>query len=168
VLVALTAAVAATATAATAAPRVAAPTIPVTGATQTGGVLTGVATITGFAVNSAGQLVATGTLSGTLTDATGAVTTITDTVFSTVLTPSQATGPGCQILDLVLGPIHLDLLGLVVTTNQIHLNITAFPGPGNLLGNLLCAVVHLLDGPSGMTVGAQNLVNVLNRLLAGA
>jgi hypothetical protein len=126
-----------------------------------------VATITGFALNSAGQLVANGTLSGTLTDATGAVTTITNTVFSTVVTPS-VTGPGCQILDLVLGPLNLDLLGLVVTTNLIHLNITAVPGPGNLLGNLLCAVVHLLDGPRASPTGVQTLLGILNRLLAGA
>jgi len=42
----------------------------------------------------------------------------------------------CQILDLTLGPLHLDLLGLVVDLNQVHLQITAQQGQGNLL----CAV----------------------------
>jgi hypothetical protein len=41
-------------------------------------------------------------------------------------------GPGCQILDLTLGPLNLNLLGLVVTLNQVHSNITAVRGPGNL------------------------------------
>lgn len=41
----------------------------------------------------------------------------------------------------------LNLLGLVVNLNQVHLNITARPGAGNLLDNLLCAVTGLLDGP---------------------
>jgi hypothetical protein len=31
------------------------------------------------------------------------------------------------------------------------LNITAVPGAGNLLGNLLCAVVNLLNGTGGLT-----------------
>lgn len=52
----------------------------------------------------------------------------------------------CPILDLRLGPINLDLLGLVVRTNTIELEIIARPGPGNLLGNLLCGIAGLLDG----------------------
>jgi hypothetical protein len=30
----------------------------------------------------------------------------------------------CTILNLTLGPLHLDLLGLVVDLNQVHLTIT--------------------------------------------
>ena len=68
----------------------------------------------------------------------------------------------CRVLDLVLGPLHLDLLGLVVDLNQVHLTINAQSGPGNLLGNLLCAITHLLDGnPS-----AGALAAILNSLLA--
>ena len=47
-----------------------------------------------------------------------------------------------------LGPINLNLLGLVVRTNQIQLRIDAVPGPGNLLGNLLCGITGMLN-PSG-------------------
>jgi hypothetical protein len=74
----------------------------------------------------------------------------------------------CPILDLALGPINLDVLGLNVDTSKICLNITAEEGPGNLLGNLLCDVSHLLDGGTsigdilGDLTGAQ-----LNRLLTG-
>jgi hypothetical protein len=57
----------------------------------------------------------------------------------------QQTTASCQILDLVLGPLDLNLLGLVVHLDTVHLNITAQPGPGNLLGNLLCAIAGLLD-----------------------
>ena len=87
-------------------------------------------------------------------------------VVATVTTPVtgilQATGT-CRILDLTIGPIHLDLLGLVVDTNMIHLTITAVSGPGNLLGNLLCAVAHLLDNPSGQLTGIANLLNTILR-----
>jgi hypothetical protein len=52
----------------------------------------------------------------------------------------QALGPGpCSIVDLLLGPLHLDLLGLIVDLNQIHLQITADPN-GGILGSLLCSI----------------------------
>jgi hypothetical protein len=146
-------------------PQTQALTVPIASA-QSGGTLNGVFQIAGFALNDAGQLVANGTFTGSLTDAvTGEVTQLTNEAVSTVVTPAAA-GAGCQVLDLVLGPLHLDLLGLVVDLNQVHLNITAQPGPGNLLGNLLCAVTHLLDG-SGSNAGLQNLLNRLTSLLGG-
>ena len=58
------------------------------------------------------------------------------------------------------GPIRLNLLGLIVRTNTIHLSITAQPGPGNLLGNLLCDIAHLLDDND-----LANVTNDLNTLL---
>jgi hypothetical protein len=59
-------------------------------------------------------------------------------------TPDAVTAAGiCDVLDLTLGPIHLDLLGLVVDTNTIHLTITADPN-GGILGSLLCS---LAGGP---------------------
>jgi hypothetical protein len=45
----------------------------------------------------------------------------------------------CQVLHLILGPLHLELLGLVVDLNQIDLNLTAIPG--TLLGNIFCQLV---------------------------
>jgi hypothetical protein len=102
-----------------------------------------------------------------------AVGTVTTTLANGQILPTQAVSlpvdlltstASCQILDLVLGPINLNLLGLVVTTNQIHLNITAVPGAGNLLGNLLCAVTNLLNngGPLGGLAGLLN--NILRNL----
>jgi hypothetical protein len=80
----------------------------------------------------------------------------------------------CPVLHLVLGPVNLNLLGLVVTlgggslANQpIVLDITAVSGSGNLLGNLLCGVSNLLNGTgvtpltSSLTAGLLNLVNTL-------
>src|SRR5918998_681351 len=51
----------------------------------------------------------------------------------------------CQILDLILGPLHLDLLGLVVDLygrtmrDPVRVTITGEPGHG-LLGDLLCSL----------------------------
>jgi hypothetical protein len=62
----------------------------------------------------------------------------------------------CQILDLILGPLHLDLLGLVVDLygrtmrDPVRVSITGEPGHG-LLGDLLCS----LAGGGNVTSLAQ-------------
>jgi hypothetical protein len=76
----------------------------------------------------------------------------------------------CPILHLELGPLDLDLLGLEVHLDRVVLDVTAQPGPGNLLGNLLCAIVGLLDGVdlSGVLADLlQRLLDALIRLLEG-
>jgi hypothetical protein len=67
----------------------------------------------------------------------------------------------CNILFLRLGRIHLDLLGLVVTTEPIVIDVTAVPGNGNLLGNLLCAVAGLLDPNSALADFLDGLLAAL-------
>jgi hypothetical protein len=108
-----------------------------------------------------GGLVAIGTLVGTMTDSTGALlgTVAAGNVALPVTAPSGAT---CQILNLTLGPLHLNLLGLVVNLNQVHLVINAVQGTGNLLGNLLCAIANLLNGG---VPDAGTLSTLLNRML---
>jgi hypothetical protein len=71
--------------------------------------------------------------------------------------------PECDILNLVLGPLDLNVLGLEVHLNQVVLDIIAVPGPGNLLGNLLCAIAGLLDGGLGGLLG--QLIDLLNDIL---
>jgi hypothetical protein len=85
-------------------------------------------------------------------------------------TGAMATGvtaASCDILNLVLGPLDLNLLGLEVHLNQVVLDIIATTGAGNLLGNLLCAVAGLLDGggPLGQIAGLLNqILAILNGL----
>jgi hypothetical protein len=121
------------------------------------GTVSSVLNITSFS-NQNGQLVANGTLTSTITNA---VTGATQTVTQPISTAVTAAGT-CQILHLDLGPLDLNLLGLKVHLNEVVLDITAQSGPGQLLGNLLCAVSHLLDG-SGQAGG---LSSILNQLLA--
>lgn len=56
---------------------------------------------------------------------------------------AQAPAQVCEILDLVLGPLDLNLLGLMIHLDRVHLRITADPN-GGLLGSLLCS---LAGGP---------------------
>jgi hypothetical protein len=66
----------------------------------------------------------------------------------------------CDILFLDIGPIHLDLLGLVLDIAPIQIDLDADPGAGNLLGNLLCAITGLLDAGGLLT----DIINVLDRI----
>lgn len=121
--------------------------------------LTGTLTINRV-VNQGGQLMAVGTISGVVSNATGALASLNNQAISQAFTaPLADPGSSCPILHLVIGPINLNLLGLVVTTNQIVVDITAVPGAGNLLGNLLCAVVHLLDNTSASMSAVAALLN---------
>jgi hypothetical protein len=136
-----------------------------TDATGKPGSVNGTFTPTSFA-QQGNQVVATGTLVANLVNSAGQqVGSTSRTVTVPLVLPSQsAVGSSaitCQVLDLVLGPLNLNLLGLVVHLDTVHLNITAVPGVGNLLGNLLCAVAGLLDGPGGLS----QLVADLNAIL---
>jgi hypothetical protein len=122
------------------------------------GTFTGTYTINRVA-KAGGGLTTVGTISGTATDSTGAV--VGTVANQSVTTPLQVTGT-CDILHLTLGPLDLDLLGLVVHLDQVVLDITAEQGPGNLLGNLLCAVAGLLDPPTG----GGGLGGILNSIVA--
>ena len=128
--------------------------IPVAGAGG-GAVFTGTFQLKRFATNAAGELVANGLLTGVVTTATGATTSVA----RTVSLPAAVTQATCEILHLDLGPLSLDLLGLQIDLSRIVLDITAQSGPGNLLGNLLCGVANLLNGGSA-------LADLLNRILA--
>ncbi|MFC9772088.1 MULTISPECIES: ABC transporter substrate-binding protein [unclassified Pseudarthrobacter] len=114
-------------------------------------------------VNQNGALAVTGDLVGkTVTGGQSFSVPVTLPVQTGPTTNAAAlAAPACDVLNLVLGPLHLDLLGLVVDLNQVVLNITAQPGAGNLLGNLLCAITGLLDGPSPL----NGIVALLNRIL---
>jgi hypothetical protein len=72
----------------------------------------------------------------------------------------------CQILNLTLQPIDLNLLGLRVRTSRIDLRIEGVPGAGNLLGNLLCGITGILDPQATPPASPTLLSQVLTALLA--
>ena len=127
-------------------------------------------------VSRSGKTFALGTLTGTLGNRriSRSNVAIPARVATGSLLGAAHAAATCPVLHLVLGPVNLNLLGLVVTlgggpmANQpIVLDITAVSGPGNLLGNLLCGVSNLLNGTgvtpltSSLTAGLLNLVNTL-------
>jgi hypothetical protein len=131
-------------------------------------------------INDGGVVKAVGIVTGTFTDGTQTVSIARNVAvpvsFGQAAAPAAAdlndaleSGPSdgrnaavaqlsCPILNLILGPLDLNILGLRVELNQVILDITAEPA-GGLLGSLLCAVANLLGGPIGP------LVNLLNQIL---
>ncbi|MDQ4051185.1 MAG: hypothetical protein M3237_00595 [Actinomycetota bacterium] len=144
----------------------------VTGTFGRAGTVTGKFTPRRFK-NADGRLWAIGQLRATLTRANGDV--VGTTTERVVLPVRRAEGApvnrigamqltDCQILNLVLGPLDLDLLGLKVHLDRVVLRIVATPGPGNLLGNLLCAIAGLLD-EGGLLVQVRRILNAVLAIL---
>jgi hypothetical protein len=74
--------------------------------------------------------------------------------------PTQVTE--CNVLHLILGPVHLDLLGLIVDINKIVLDLKGIPG--TLLGDIFCQLSNDPKPPAGAsnvagTVSTQMVVN---------
>jgi len=106
-----------------------------------------------------GALAVVGTLTGTLTNSLGQVI---GTVTQQVTFPVTASAT-CEILHLELGPLDLNLLGLMVHLDRVVLDITAQQG-GGLLGDLLCSLADLLNNNSSLTA-ITNLLNNILRIL---
>jgi len=149
--------------------------MPITGTVHTSPTdkFVGTFTLQRFA-NDNGKVVAVGTVAGTVTDlagnvlATGLQTVAIPVTVGQGATATRAAGittaAVCPILHLDLGPLSLDLLGLNIDLSRVILDITAVSGAGNLLGNLLCAVVGLLDDPTGLTALLNQILDILNSL----
>jgi hypothetical protein len=104
-----------------------------------------------------------------------ALGTVVNLVNSTSLTlPAGAVGSGTfdtaaagttQVLDAFIAPVHLDLLGLLVDTQPIHVSIVAHSGPGLVLGNVVSDLAHLFDNPPA-TLTVADVNARLEQLLA--
>jgi len=101
---------------------------------------------------------------GEVVQGAGPRTNISNQTFNALATLTQPGGgaaaqvAACTILELDIGAIRLELLGLVIDIAPIAIDITAIPG-GGLLGDLLCALAGLLSG-----INLGNLGNVLGLL----
>lgn len=150
--------------------------VPVTGVLSDGGSFVGSFTATHISIDPASRALSmAGTLVGTATKVDGTISQVTQQ-FTAPMTLARTAGTAgvfrtasmatCDILFLDLAPLHLDLLGLTVDLNEVVLDLSAVSGAGKLLGNLLCAVVGLLDG-FGLLGAITQLLNTINNILAG-
>lgn len=146
--------------------------IPVTGSQSNGKAFQGFVSIDKFGYDQAkNQLLVTGVLIGTATKDDGTTSTVAQKLIDVPATMTSSS-KGKQLKQLstnilslnISGPISLNLLGLTVNLSPLTLNIDAVTGPGNLLGNLLFAVVNLLNG--GPLAQLLQLIDQINTLLS--
>jgi hypothetical protein len=145
-------------------------TVPIHGVAKNGKQFNGTYAIQGY-VARGGKVYAVGTLKGTLK---GRHVTRYNVMMPATLAGPPAGGAAkvktaqvaCTVLQLQLGPIDLNLLGLRVqlfggtnpaTPLPVTLLITAVPGNGNLLGNLLCNLTGALNQPGILSQLSTNL-----------
>jgi len=145
-------------------------TIPVHGVAKNGKQFKGTYAIQRY-VARGNKAYAVGTLKGKLA---GRHVTRYDVMMPATLAGPPAAGSAqvrkaavaCTVLNLQLGPIDLNLLGLRVQlfggTNPaaplpVSLLITGVPGSGNLVGNLLCGLTGALNAPGILSQLNSNL-----------
>jgi hypothetical protein len=75
--------------------------------------------------------------------------------------PVAAIKAVCDVLNLTLGPLDLNLLGLLVHLDTVNLDIQADPA-GGLLGQLLCSLAGGLPSPPNPL---QPIIDLLNQIL---
>ena len=143
-------------------------TVKMTGTAKNGKKFNGTYTVKRF-THSGSKLYAVGTLKGRLKGRR--VTKNNVRIPASLARPASAaqippTPNACQILNLTLQPIDLNLLGLRLRTSRIDLRLEGVPGAGNLLGNLLCGITGILDPQAATPATPSVLTQVLNALLA--
>jgi len=118
-----------------------------------------------------------GNLGSDLNTVLGGLTGLLNGVLGNLTAPTSLAGvsqsaaaPAVNILNLSLGPVDLNLLGLAVHVDNcangpVTVAITAQPGPGNLLGNLLGGLGNLLNSNANQQGILSNLANVSDQIL---
>ena len=100
----------------------------------------------------------------------GLTSVLNQAVFIPLSASPALIGASCNILNLALGPVDLNLLGLQVELNDcsagpVTLDITATPG-GGLLGDLLCGLSNVLNNPIQRLAILRQIAALIGMLLA--
>lgn len=142
--------------------------IAMTGVAKNGKKFTGTYKVKRF-VASGNKVLAVGTLKGKIKNRevrrTGVKIPVSGTTIGeTGLGATASQAQRCQVLELTLGPLDLNLLGLIVHLDEVHLEIEADPS-GGILGQLLCGLAGGLP-PTPTPPGVGQIVAILNAILA--
>jgi len=71
----------------------------------------------------------------------------------------------CGVLHLELGAVDLNLLGVVVATTPVAIDING--DTGGPLGNLVCRILATIDNVAGLVNLLNSLLGVVTGLLGG-
>jgi hypothetical protein len=155
--------------------------LPIAG-TYDGGTFAGTVSIQRFAVRD-GKAVAIGFVRGTATSSAGAslgtvfagsiafpvtveaagpLTSAADTALAPQAVAPQAV---CQVVNIDLGAVNLNVLGLQIVTQPVSLAISGdTAGP---LGNLVCTLLDLVNNVVGLVAALNAILGLLTGLLGG-
>jgi hypothetical protein len=158
--------------------------LPITGTVTSagGGTFAGTVSIQRFAVRD-GKAVAIGFVRGTATSSAGAslgtvfagsiafpvtieaagpLTSAADTAVAPQAVAPQAV---CQVVNIDLGAVNLNVLGLQIVTQPVSLAISGdTAGP---LGNLVCTLLDLVNNVVGLVAVLNAILGLLTGLLGG-
>ncbi len=118
--------------------------MPVTGRLADGGTFHGRLTLQALRLDEAGQLIATGVLSGTATPAAGRATKIAARTFTTPAALLDLRGT-CTTLVVDLAPLTVAPLGQALTLVPMLLTPQAAPKEERVLQRALCTVARLQE-----------------------
>lgn len=71
----------------------------------------------------------------------------------------------CQVVDLALGPVNVDVLGVQIALSPVTFNLSGVTGTP--LGDLVCAVSDLLGNVAGLVNLLNSVLGLLTGLLGG-
>jgi hypothetical protein len=156
-------------------------TLPLAGTTSGNGTFSGTLAISSVGSDSGGVFVE-GLVTGTVTRA-NSKTPVGTIVSVPVRLPLQGNWPGgglaqqapgdsivlaqatCAILHLEIGAVNLNVLGVVVTTSPIALDVSG--DPAGALGALVCSILNLAGGLAGLVNLLTSLLGALGGALGG-
>jgi hypothetical protein len=106
-------------------------------------------------------LTVTGTVTGEKVTALGSE--VVSEEFTSTLTITPSGGGGCKAVDVNLGPLTIDALGLVTEDVQ---TVSADAFASGAAGGLICALGSAVSGAvGGVTRVVENILGTLNRLI---
>jgi hypothetical protein len=165
--------------------------VPLSGAASGGVTFNGTVAVQRF-VQRDGHVFAIGAVSGNLSGPAGPIGTsifvpvafpvrvgngLTARAERGVIHPASLSGPDygarimlaqattCGVLHLDLGAVNLNLLGLVVTTTPVTIDING--DTGGALGNLVCTVFSTVNNVVGLVNSLNSVLGLVTGLLGG-
>ena len=152
--------------------------LPIAGSAASGGTFVGTFSINRFEARS-GQVVAIGMVRGLVAGVKEAGTVLVgEVILSPVHVSPASQGPAapsslvaqqqaatCEALHLDIGSVNLNVLGLVVTTQPIAIDLSGDSSAP--LGNLVCTILETLNNVVGLVGLLNQLLGTLTGLVGG-
>lgn len=113
------------------------------------------------AVKAGGQMLASGRIRGSAAPTPISWSRDTDASFRTYTVQAEL----CQVVDVALGAVTVDVLGAVIALSPVTLNLSGVVGTA--LGDLICEASELLGNVAALVGVLNGILGLLTGLLGG-